>query len=208
MDYKLRLSFIRLDPFFKGGQLALPFFSGSDKCQLSQLSFIEVHHLGQTSLNFRQSCPLCHLLLQDVIILGSELLQPSDLLKTHRFSFGQKKIGLFDNLSGLLNLILNIKKSAVGSINSISNLYLPCLQGLQVWRYHLDCFLHLQVSFSHLDHETFKLFIYWGIQVWAVEVTPLTHVLLKLLHQKLQCSSLVIPSEISDILNVSREDHL
>jgi len=32
MDYKLRWCFVRLDPFFKSGQLVLPLFSSSDKC--------------------------------------------------------------------------------------------------------------------------------------------------------------------------------
>jgi len=127
-DYKLRWCFLRHNPFFEGGQLVLPLFSSSDKCLRSQLSRIKVRCLGQTSLNFGQSCPLCYLLLQDFIILGFEPLQPSDLFKTHRFSLGQMKIGPFDHLLGLLNFILSIKKSAIGSVNGISNFYFPCFQ--------------------------------------------------------------------------------
>jgi len=67
MDYKLRLCFIGLDPFFKSSQPALSFFSSFNECLRSKLSFIKVHRLGQMSLNLRQSCPFHYFLLQDFI---------------------------------------------------------------------------------------------------------------------------------------------
>jgi len=59
MDYKLRGCFIGLDPFFKSGQPILPLLNSSDKCLRPQLSLVKARCLGQASLNFNQSCPLC-----------------------------------------------------------------------------------------------------------------------------------------------------
>jgi len=208
MDYKLRLCFIRLDPFFKGGQLVVPFLQWLwwMHAILAQLHWSSSFETNQPQ--FLSELPFVPSLATGFHHFGLWATPIEWSPQDAPVQLWTEEDGLFDHLSGLFNLILSIKKSAIGSINSISNPYLPCLQGLQVWRYHLGSFLCLQVSFLHLSHEMFKLFIYQGIQVRAVEATPLTHVPLELLHQKLQCSSLGIPFEILDTLNITRADHL